>query len=271
MASGESSLRRGRGARGATVGRVGRPVSPSLAPTETTLLRLRLLGTFVLESDGVPVRLPPAARRVLAFISLHERSLERTYVAGSLWLDSSDERAHANLRSALWRLRRHGRELVDGFGSSLELGGEVAIDLHESRRIAREVLAGSPLPADISTHLAVLTVDLLPDWYEDWVMFERECHRQLRLRALETLCEQLAAADRTDEALEAGLAAVAGEPLRESAYRAIVRVHIAVGNVGEAVRTYRLYRRVLFEQLGTEPSPLMGALIAGLGVPQARW
>ncbi len=100
-----------------------------------------------------------------------------------------------------------------------KLGGEVAIDLHESRRIAREVLAGSPLPADISTHLAVLAVDVLPDWYEDWVMFERECHRQLRLHALEALCEQLAAADRTDEALEAGLTAVAGEPLRESGYR----------------------------------------------------
>jgi len=266
MASGKSSLRPGREARGATSRRVERSESASFAPGDTASLRLRLLGAFALQSDGVPVRLPPAVRRVLAFVALHERTLERTYVAGSLWLDSSDERAHANLRSALWRLRRHGRELIDGAGSSLELGGEVAIDLHESRRLAREVLAGAEPPADISTHIAALAVDVLPDWYEDWVMFERERHRQLRLRALEALCEQLAAADRTDEALETGLAAVAGEPLRESAYRAIVRVHIAVGNVGEAVRVYRLYRQLLLEQLGTEPSPLMEALIEGLHV-----
>jgi DNA-binding SARP family transcriptional activator len=249
---------------------VGHPPAPSFEPGHATSLRLRLLGAFVLETDGVPARLPPAARRVLAFISLHERPLERAYLAGSLWLDSSDERAHANLRSALWRLRHHGRNLVDCSGSSLQLGGEVAIDLHESRRIAREVLAGAPPPADISAHLAALAVDVLPDWYEDWVMFERECHRQLRLRALEGLCEQLVAAGRADEALEAGLAAVAGEPLRESAYRAIVRVHIAVGNAGEAVRLYRLYRRVLLKQLGAEPSPLMEALIASLRVPAAH-
>ena len=57
-----------------------------------------------------------------------------------------------------------------------------------------------------------------------------------------------------------GLAAVAGEPLRESAYRAIVRVHLADRERGEAVRVYRLYRRVLLEQLGAEPSPLMEEL-----------
>jgi DNA-binding SARP family transcriptional activator len=245
-------------------------VSPAFPAPETPLLRLRLLGAFVLECDDAAVDLPPAARRVLAFISLHERPLERMYVAGSLWLDSSDERAHANLRSALWRLRRQGRELVDVSGSSLKLGAEVRIDLHESRRVARDVLSGAPLPADIAPQLAALTVDVLPDWYDDWVMFERERHRQLRLRALEALCEQLAAADRMDEALEAGLAAVAGEPLRESAYRSTVRVHLAVGNVGEAVRLYRLYRRILLEQLGTEPSPLMEGLIAGLRISEVR-
>ncbi len=234
------------------------------------MLRVRLLGAFALESDGVPLRLPPAAQRVLAFVSLHDRPLERTYVAGALWLESSDERAHSNLRSALWRLRRHGRELVDTSGSSLRLGEEVAVDLRESHRIAHEVLAGRPLPDDSEAPLVALARDVLPDWYEDFALFERERHRQLRLRALEVLCEQLTAADRTSEALEAGLAAVAGEPLRESAHRALIRVHLATGNAGEAVRVYRLYRRVLLEQIGTEPSPLMEELMAGLRQPETH-
>jgi DNA-binding SARP family transcriptional activator len=238
-------------------------------PGETALLRVRLLDGFALESNGVTRRLPPAAQRVLAFLSLYDRPLERAYVAGALWLDSSDERAHANLRSALWRLRQYDRELVDASGSSLKLGAAVAVDLRESHRIAHEVLTGGPPAGDSEAHLVALAGDVLPDWYEDWVLFERERHRQLRLRALEVLCELLTATDRLSEALEAGLSAVAGEPLRESAHRALVRVHLATGNASEAVRVYRLYRQVLHEQLGIEPSPLMEELVAGLRVPEA--
>src|SRR5437667_422329 len=110
--------------------------------------------------------------------------------------------------------------------------------------------------------------DLLPDWYEDWVLIERERYRQLRLRALDALCERLTAADRLSDALDAGLAAVAGEPLRESAHRAVVRVHLAEGNVGEAIRQFRLCRRLLGEQLGIEPSERMQELIRSLDVPE---
>ena len=74
--------------------------------------------------------------------------------------------------------------------------------------------------------------------------------------------ERLTGAGRLKEALDVGLAAVAGEPLRESAQRALVRVHLAEGNVGEAIRQYRLYRRLLSEQLGIEPSRLMEDLVA---------
>jgi len=65
---------------------------------------------------------------------------------------------------------------------------------------------------------------------------------------------------RLEEALEVGLAAVAAEPLRESAHRAVVSVHLAEGNTAEAIRQYRLCRRLLKEQLGVEPSPRMHQL-----------
>ena len=55
------------------------------------------------------------------------------------------------------------------------------------------------------------------------------------------------------KAIEVGLTAVAGEPLRESAHRALMRVHLAEGNPSEALRQYRLCRRCL-GVLGLEPS-----------------
>ena len=63
-----------------------------------------------------------------------------------------------------------------------------------------------------------------------------------------------------------GLAAVAGEPLRESAHRTLIRAHLAEGNPGEAVRQYHLYRRLLVGELALEPS----AAIRGLVQPLLR-
>ena len=61
-----------------------------------------------------------------------------------------------------------------------------------------------------------------------------------------------------------GLAAVAAEPLRESAHRAVVSVHLEEGNVSEAIRQYRLCRRLLGTELGIEPSERMQVLVRGL-------
>jgi DNA-binding SARP family transcriptional activator len=96
------------------------------------------------------------------------------------------------------------------------------------------------------------------------VLIERERFRQLRLYALETLCERFTAAGRIAEATQAGLAAVACEPLRESSHRALVKAHLADGNAGEALRQYRLYRELVRTQLGLEPSPRMDELVGAL-------
>jgi DNA-binding SARP family transcriptional activator len=109
-----------------------------------------------------------------------------------------------------------------------------------------------------------LTRDLLAGWYEDWVLIERERFRQLRLHALEAICERLVALGRFGEAVEAGLAAVAGEPLRESAHRALIQAYLAEGNPWEGVRQFRSYAQLLREELGAETSPMMRDLVQGL-------
>jgi DNA-binding SARP family transcriptional activator len=106
--------------------------------------------------------------------------------------------------------------------------------------------------------------DLLPDWYDDWVVYERERLRQLRLHALELRCGELSRQGRYAEATDAGLAAVAGDPLRETAQRALIAAYLAEGNPSDALRQYDLYRRTLAETLGLTPSPCMHALVASV-------
>jgi DNA-binding SARP family transcriptional activator len=234
---------------------------PAPAATET---RLTLLDGFELVCDDRAVALPHGAQRFVAFLALSRRPLLRPYVAGALWPETLDERAHANLRSTLWRLHRCTQELVEARGNQLQLGDDVSVDLQDAQLVARRLLDDTPDETRLGLALAVLGRDLLPDWYEDWVVIEREQFRQLRLHALDALCARLTEAGRTGEALEAGMAALAGEPLRESAHRALVRVHLAEGNIGEAIRQYRFCRRLLREQLGVSPSEQMKELVRGV-------
>lgn len=234
-----------------------RPSSPSGS------FELRLLRSFEVVRGGVAVPLPIGAQRLVAFVALRGRPVRRDYAAGMLWLDASDAHAAANLRSTLWRIQRQARGLLETADGRIGLESNVRVDLREAERLAHRIHAAARL--DDSEDVELLSHDLLPDWYDEWLVLERERFRQRRLSALEALCDRRTSAGRLGEALELGLLSVAGEPLRESAHRALIRVHLAAGNAVEALRQYGVCRRMLLEQLGLEPSRQLTDLIDALG------
>jgi DNA-binding SARP family transcriptional activator len=226
--------------------------------------RITLLRGFQLSQGGQPVALPYSVQRLIAFLALQERPVMRTFVAGNLWLDKSDELACASLRSALWQLRRSGLDLVSVSRNHLQLSRDLDVDVWDMITEARQVIDG----ADAADGLGVLLAgDLLPDWYEEWVVVERERIRQLRLHALETLGQRLIERCLPAQAIEAGLAAMAADPLRESAHRVVIAAHLAEGNHSEALRQYQTYARLLDEHLGITPSGRMAELIASVWEP----
>jgi DNA-binding SARP family transcriptional activator len=223
-------------------------------------VRLGLLQGFQLHCAGSEVDLPLSSQRVLAFLAMQLRPQARCYVAAMLWVNFDEERAGASLRSALWRINRCGHTLVAADARALRLMPDVVVDLRESARSAQEVLRGQARGAAVRVD-DLTAGDLLPGWYDEWVVTEREHFRQLRLHALEKLCEQLTDEGRFGQAVEAGLAAVSSEPLRESAHRVLIRAYLKEGNWGEAIRQYEACRRVLRHELGIDPSPVTQALL----------
>jgi DNA-binding SARP family transcriptional activator len=225
-------------------------------------VHLQLLRRFELRCDGTRVAIPESAQRVLAFLAMHHRPQHRATVAATLWVDAPEEKAAANLRTALWRARRIACPVVLCDGSYLCIEPAVSVDATEVVREARALLA-HPL-ADLvpDPPIDALTADLLPDWYEDWVLLERERLRQIRLHALEVLCVRLARCGRHLEAIEAGMRAAAVEPLRESAHRALIQAHLAQGNMAEAVREYDTFAALLDEALGIAPTDSLRSLVA---------
>ena len=229
------------------------------------MIEVQLLHGFEVRRDGDVVSLPLSAKRLVAFLALHERPLHRIQVAGSLWPESNEEHANASLRSTLWRLGRQDCPLIDANGSLVSLADGVEVDLLDARERARTVLRHESATAEDIDGLC-LAGELLPDWYDDWVLVERERFRQLRLHALDALCEALTAAGRYAAAVEAGHAAVAAEPLRESAHRLLISAYLAEGNRSEAIRQYCFFRDLLEAELGLAPSPQIEALVAPLPI-----
>lgn len=228
-------------------------------------VRLGLLGGFRLSIESETLTLPMNSQRLVSFLALQARPLLRTYVSGSLWSEATDPHARGSLRSALTRLRHPRYTLVELTSDHIELSPQVTVDFREGEALARRVLDPSQELDDVAgLNDEVLSADLLPDWTEDWVLIEREAYHQLRLRALEALCRRLTTKRSFGQAVQAGMAAVAGEPLRESPRRALIEAHITADNIAAALGEYEDFRRFLVDELGREPSAEMQALVEGL-------
>ena len=167
-----------------------------------------------------------------------------------------------NLRSVLWRLRALSLDAVEATGTTVRLVADAIVDLDVLTSDAEAVLDGSTEMSPTAIDRLLRAGDLLPDWSDDWLILERERFRQVRLHALEEAAARLAADGRMGRAIEVCMAAVAGEPLRESAQRQLIALHIAEGNHVEAVRQYRAFWRLIDEEVGVEPSSETQALVA---------
>jgi DNA-binding SARP family transcriptional activator len=211
---------------------------------------------------------PEGSKLLLAFVALRSRRVDRRQAAGALWPLGDEERAAGNLRSALWRLRRAGIDVLIADKSSLVLDVDVRVDVHAMEQWATRLIAGQSAGHDLAIPpSAADALDLLPGFYDDWALIERERIRQRVLHALEALSERLAVAGRFADAIEAAMLAASAEPLRESACRMLLKAHIAEGNLTEARRLYLSYEALVKRELGVLPS---ADLAAGLGIPLAR-
>lgn len=247
------------------------PAADSGSGSGSVISRLSLLDGFRLEWAGHQRDLPRSAQRVLALLALSGRP-GRAGVAGQLWPEVNEKHALGSLRTVLHRIQVNCPDIVHSCGDHLELASCVRVDFSEVTSWALSALADRSGDADGDAEdPAALNVPpgayrgaLLPGWYDEWVLLEREQFYQLRMHALEEVATRLAGVGRYGEALYAAHSAVRAAPLRESAHRAVVRIHLAEGNITEAVRQYESFRDLLRSEVDAEPSPLMKSLLGGV-------
>lgn len=234
-----------------------------------------LLGGFYLVDDGRPVALSETARRLVALLALRG-PMTRKRIAGHLWPEATERRAQGCLRTALWRLGRDTtvlRARTDLVGLAPDVWVDVDALMAEIRSLTQgDRFVGTTLCAHGG--LVVGRRDLLPEWDDDWVVLERERLRQLHMHALEELATLWTDEGRLREALDAALQAVGLEPLRESARRVVVGIHLREGNIVEALRHFDEYRVLVRRELGIAPSARLKEMVAAAStryaVPEMR-
>lgn len=215
---------------------------------------VRLFGRFELRGPDGLAEAPPSAQRLLAYLALQGRSASRSSTARELWPDLEAPQAAASLRSTLWRIRQVG-PLVDAGPSMLRLAENVEVDVHTLLALEPgEHLHESPLGSSAS-------LELLPDWSEDWVTIERERLRHLELQVLDERVSALLGSGRVVEALDTALRAIRLEPLRESTHRAVIRIFLASGDRSAALSHYHHLVALLRDELGLAPTSDTTALV----------
>jgi DNA-binding SARP family transcriptional activator len=227
-------------------------------------------GPYVIH-NGVRLDVPDGSKRLLVFVALSTGRVDRRYAAGSLWPDGSDERAAGNLRSALWRLKCAGIDVVDSDKCTLGMRNGTVVDVGVLGEWTARLVDGSATQNDLCLlNWRWDALDLLPGWYDDWVIFERERIRQRLLHALEALSRRLIEVNRCAEAVDAAISAVSADPLRESANRVLIEAHLAEGNLIEAHRAFERYRDSVRRELGVEPGEQLASLVRVGFQPQGR-
>lgn len=222
--------------------------------------KLQALGAWAVTRDGVEVTLPPRDQRLVALLLIEGRR-PRSVLAARLWPDAPDARASANLRSATLDLRRRAPGLVESVAGTLGLGGAVESDLARLRRLLRRRRAAGLVE---EAEVLVQVEELLPGWYEDWVVAEREHLHEGVLDRIHHVVQGLVEVEAAGHALPLVRTAIQLEPMRESAHRALAQIHLLSGDRVAAWQVYAGFRQRSVREFGVSPSSRFEELIGPL-------
>lgn len=225
------------------------------------MLEVSLLGRFDVRKNGVSILIPSRpAQSLLAYLILTTGiAHRREKLAGLLWPDSSEDNARSNLRQALWRVRKSLSDdsspeltylISDQISVEFNPKSNYWLDVSVLEKQTREINA----PDQLMEILKLYRGELLPGFYNDWVMLERERLQAVFEREVERLLEQLNDEHRWTEMLEWGEHWLAYGQNPEPAYRALMDAYGALGNRSKVAYTYDRCVKALRDDLGVEPS-----------------
>jgi predicted ATPase/DNA-binding SARP family transcriptional activator len=229
-------------------------------PPGDARFRLTLFGRFHLEACGHAVRLPTRkVESLLAYLALHPQPHPREHLAALLWGDRPHAQATASLRTALSALRKTlGAAALITDRRSVQLN--TRLDLWVDVRAFQANWLPETAPAQGRPEAELYAGDLLPDFYDEWLVPLREQLRRKHLERLLGLAQDLRARSDYSQAIQVAQQVLAADAVNETAHQHLIFCYLAAGDRAEALAQYERCRAVLQRELGVDPLPETTAL-----------
>lgn len=242
------------------------------------MLQVRLLGQFDVRMDGKKIAIPTrAGQSLFAYLILNAGAPQRREkLAGTFWPETSDENARRNLRQELWRARKalsaHSPSeeeylVAEEISITFDSNADYWLDVAQFERTDANQNSASEQMQQLSLYRG----GLLPGFYDDWVVLERERLQALYEQRLQQLLEHLIAAQLWTAVLEWSEKWIALGQTPEPAFRALMLAYGARGDTAKLVSTFERCREALAKEVGVDPSDqtreLYEKLIRGEKVP----
>jgi predicted ATPase/DNA-binding SARP family transcriptional activator len=218
-------------------------------------------------SMGTSLRLPTRKiESLLAYLVLHPETHSREKTAALFWGDVPDAQARVSLRYALAMLRKElGGDLVITDRETVQLNPEFPlwVDARAFSQITHRVSQNTDMAAairDMQSATSQYRGDLLADFYDDWILPERELYRQAYLDTLLHLTQHYRSTSEYARAVETAQRVLETDPANERAHQHLMFCFVALGNRHAALQQYAQCVRALREQLAVDPAPETTAL-----------
>jgi DNA-binding SARP family transcriptional activator len=174
-----------------------------------------------------------------------------------LWPDSTEANSKGYLRNAIWRIRKTLKD-ISSDSSDYILSNKINIafnhklpfwvdtqDLEKSKgQSAQELLEETSLYHG----------ELLPGFYEDWVVLERERLRTVFDRKMHRLLQFLIDDKSWEQVIEQAERWISLGDTPEPAYRALMIAYASLGDKGKALRSLSAVLDALEHELGVSPT-----------------
>jgi WD40 repeat protein/DNA-binding SARP family transcriptional activator len=223
------------------------------------MLAVKLLGQFDLRLDGIAIDLPSRTEQsLLAYLILNAgTSFRREQLAGMLWPDAAETNAKGYLRQATWRIRRAIKDRSPDspdyiLSNKISLAFNHQLPFSVDTHLLEKGTGKTAL--DLLEEISLYQGDLLPGFYEDWVILERERLRTVFDRKMHRLLQCLVDDQNWEGVIQQAERWISLGETPEPAYRALMIAYASLGDKGKALTTFMRCLDALEQELGVGPA-----------------
>lgn len=227
------------------------------------MLEVRMLGQFDVRRDGAPIAIASRpAQSLLAYLLLNAGvEHRREKLAGLFWPDATEKNARSNLRHALWQLRdalesKQPRSrtapfiLVDDISISFNSASKYWLDAAIVQAASATIASADELIDALDRYRG----ELLPGFYDDWAVLERERLRAVFEQRMAQLLERLMEEQRWTLVIENAERWIALGQTPEAGYRALMIAYSHLGDRAKMAASWERLVAALATDLGVEPA-----------------